>query len=200
MAIRVGELRERVEVLTLAQTETGYAWQAEGSLWAKAEKTSAKNLFSSIGLGAPTVRFVLRARPLTLHQALRLRGQHCFLTDIAPLPENRLYLAVTAAVIEPIRCTVTRRTKTVDPETLRPTLQPAQTLEFPACCTEKYVKLTEGMPNDAVSRALVLVTPKAIGLRVGEVVRMGGEAYRVQTVHDLDPYKNEYEVLREEDA
>ena len=186
MAIRAGELRERVEVLTLAQTETGYAWQADGSLWAKAEKTSAKNLFSSIGLGAPTVRFVLRARPLTLHQALRL--------------ENRLYLAVTAAVIEPVLCTVTRRTKTVDPETLRPTLQPVQTLEFPACCTEKYVKLTEGMPNDAVARALVLVTPKVIGLRVGEVVRMGGDAYRVQTVHDLDPYKNEYEVLREEDA
>lgn len=200
MAIRAGELRERVEVLTLVQTETGYAWQAEGSLWAKAEKTSAKNLFSSIGLGAPTVRFVLRARPLTLHQALRLRGQHCFLTEIAPLPENRLYLAVTAAVTQPVECFVQRRILERDPVLLRPKLIDEQKIHFPASFTEKYVKLAAGTPNDVSEQCYVLITPKRIALHVGELVGMQDAMWRVQAAHVLDEYKNEYEIIRKEDA
>ena len=197
---RVGELRERVQMLSIASTKDGYAWQEVGTTWVKAERKSAKNLFSTIGLGVPTIQFTMRARPLTLHQALRLHEKHCFLTDIAPLPENRLYMTVTAALIEPVACTVTRRERVRDPELLRPTLEQEKTIAFPACMTEKYVKFDAGIPNSVTEQCLVLVTPAAVQLRTGELVEIDGKMWRVQVCHELDEFKHEYEIVREEDA
>ena len=49
---------------------------------------------------------------------------------------------------------------------------------------------------------LVLVVPKAIELMEGDLVTvMAGQPaeYNVQIRHVLDPYKNEYEIVRTED-
>lgn len=43
---------------------------------------------------------------------------------------------------------------------------------------------------------LVLVVPKAITLRPGYLVEVRGAAWEVLVPHELDQYKNEYEIGR----
>lgn len=193
-------LRHRVEVLTLTETDGGWAYAADGTRAADVRQEDKRNLFSSLGLGRPTVRFTMRRGPLTLHQALRLHGKHCFLTAIAPVQDARGYIEVTAALIEPTPCTVSRRAAVRDPVYLRPKLEPERTVAFPGFLTEKYVRFEAGTPGSVSERCNVLVTPKAVTLAVGELVTVGGEAWRVQIPHELDEFKNEYEIVREVDA
>lgn len=197
--VNARDLRHRIEVLTLFESEEGFAWQASGKLWADAKQTGKRNLFSAVGLGMPTVQLTIRRCALTLHNALRLHGRHCFLTAIAP-HDDRGYLTVTAALAEPVTCTVTRRKRERDPVLLRPTLTREQTVQFPAVRTEKYVRFEDGMPNNATEQVHVLVMPKTVTLAPGELVDIGGETWRVQIGHELGEFKNEYEIVRKEDA
>lgn len=192
--------RHRVEVLELKETASGFAWVPAGTRAAAVQQDSKRNLFSSVGLGRPTIRFTMRRCGLTLHQALRLHGMHCFLTEIAPMADDRHFMTVTAALVEPVPCSVTRRERVRDPVLLRPTLEQEKIVAFPACLTEKYVKFDPGIPNSVTEQCYVLVTPKAVQLRAGELVHVRDEPWRVQIGHELDEYKNEYEVVREEDA
>lgn len=41
---------------------------------------------------------------------------------------------------------------------------------------------------------LVLVVPKAVTLRPGSLVEARDAAWEVLVPHELDPYKNEYEI------
>lgn len=50
-------------------------------------------------MGARGVKLALRKQALTLHHALRWRGQHLFLTAISP--RGRGHLDVTAALVQP---------------------------------------------------------------------------------------------------
>ena len=193
-------LRHRIEVLTLSDTGEGFAWDVSGKLWADVVQTGKRNLFSAVGLGKPTVQFTVRRCPLTLHNALRLHDRHCFLTEIAPHKEDSAYLTVTAALAEPVTCTVTRRKTERDPVFLRPTLVREQTVAFPAVRTEKYVRFEDGMPHDATEQVHVLVCPGAVTLQTGELVTIGAEVWRVQIGHELDEYKNEYEIVLNKDA
>ena len=193
-------LRHRVEVLELKETASGFAWVSAGTRAAAVQQDSKRNLFSSVGLGRPTIRFTMRRCGLTLHQALRLHGRHCFLTEITPISDDRHFMTVTAALVEPMACSVTRRERVRDPVLLRPTLEQERIVAFPACLTEKYVKFDAGIPNSVTDPCYVLVTPKAVQLRAGELVHVRDEPWRVQTHHELDDYKNEYEIVREEDA
>ncbi len=45
----------------------------------------------------------------------------------------------------------------------------------------------------------VLVTPKEIDLQAGGLVEINGVPYPIQTLHDLDPDKREYELVRKVD-
>ena len=193
-------LRHRVEVLELKETASGFAWVSAGTRAAAVQQDSKRNLFSSVGLGRPTIRFTMRRCGLTLHQALRLHGRHCFLTEITPISDDRHFMTVTAALVEPMACSVTRRERVRDPVLPRPPLEQERIVAFPACLTEKYVKFDAGIPNSVTEQCYVLVTPKAVQLRAGELVHVRDEPWRVQTHHELDDYKNEYEIVREEDA
>lgn len=193
-----GKCRDRIEILILHALDDGIQWGVSAATWAHVEPLERTNLFSKAGLGARSVRFTMRRRPLTLHQAIRWQGRHCFLTDIAPT-EDRLRLVVTAALVEPVLCAV-ERTETAFDELNRPIETHAAEYTFPACLTEKYVRAEPAEPMTVHETAYVLVTPKAVLLKPGEVVKIGGDAYMVAVRHVLDEYKNEYEVIRKEDA
>ena len=55
------------------------------------------------------------------------------------------------------------------------------------------------MPYSTNAITYVLVTPKAIQLQRGGLVGVDGTNYEVQLAHVLDPWKNEYEIMRRED-
>lgn len=199
--MNAGELNERAQVLVLQQAGTDYSWTVEQVVWCKAEKTDKGNIFSSVGIAAKTVIFTIRRRALTLHNALRWNGRHCFITDIRQ-SDDRLFLIVTTAIVEPRSCSVKRTTTTFDEILKRPTESAPQLLTFPACLTEKYIGRVQSEPMNANEIRHVLVTPKVIDLRAGEVVTVAGFArpFTVLIPHDLDDFKNEYEIIGREEA
>lgn len=194
--IDAGDLSERLELLELRETEAGtWEWVGIGRLWAQVEVDGGKNLFSSIGIGARNAKLVLRTRPLTLHQALRWKEQHMFLTGITKL--DRMHLSVQAALVEPVGCLATRTEDTVG-EAGRPTTAETMRLTFPGVLTEKYARYEREETHAEGETGYVLVTPKAITLKAGDLVTVregpGKDVYHVTVCHVLDPYKNEYEI------
>lgn len=182
--IDAGRLSERLEVLELRETKPGvWTWEAARKTWGQAEAyiQKGRELFSQAGVGARGVKLTLRRQGLTLHNALRWGGQHLFLTAI--VPRGRGHLDVTAALVRP--------------ETVR--LVPdggGQDMTFPGVLTEKYLAHSQEWPMSVNGLELVLVVPKAITLRPGRLVECLGTAWEVLVPHELDEFKNEYEIGR----
>ena len=182
-------LNQRVEVLTLRQDETGsYDWKTSGTRYASVELDTRNNLFSSVGIGARGATVTIRPdRTLTLHHALRWQGRHLFLTSIIPAA-SRDRLEVKTALCNPVECMANAQNKGEEGP------------RFPGVLTEKYVGHTQIDPHAVVTTDYVLVTPKKITLAPGSWVICAGEYYRVLVPHELDEYKNEYEIRRKEDC
>lgn len=183
--IGAGRLDQPLEVLELRQTSEGtWEWVPIRRAWAQVEQTAKTNLFSKVGVGARDAAVVIRRQSLTLHQALRWKGQHLFLTSITK--RDRMYLDVQTALVDPVLC----RANTDEEE-------PGAT--FPGILTEKYAKWEQPEPYSINRLTYVLVAPKVIQLQRGGLVAVDGVNYEVQLAHTLDPYKNEYEIVRTED-
>lgn len=183
--IGAGQLDQPLEVLELRETADGvWEWVTVRRAWAKVEQTSKSNLFSKVGVGARDAAIVIRRQPLTLHNALRWRGQHLFLTAITD--NGRNHLSVSAALV------------TVDQVRLRED-QTVAGMTFPGVLTEKYARHEQEWPMSVNELGLVLVTPKAVTLPPGSLVEARDAAWEVLVPHQLDPYKNEYEIGRRVD-
>ena len=194
-----GELREKISILKLNQNDNSYTWEQSSTLWTKVERLNSNNLFSRVGIGAKSIKFIIRRKSdLSLHDAFKWNGKHCFLTDIVDI--NPMYYEVTVALIEPRLCAVKRTGKPVLNELNRPVYSDDVTLTFPACLTEKYIGFTQGEPMGVKETRYVMVTPKSIKLQVGELVTIDETDYTVIIPHVLDEFKNEYEIIVKEDA
>ena len=181
----------------LEQKGNDWEWKEAAHTWAKAERQAKTNLFSRVGMGQKSVRFTMRKRLLSLHDAIRWQGKHCFLTEIKEI--DRMYLEITAALIEPVICFVTSTRQTLD-KFNRPVLQEEKEVSFPGFLTEKYLGFAQKEVSGETETTYVLVTPKVIALKPGDLVQVGEGFYSVKIIHDLDGYKNEYEIHRKEDV
>lgn len=121
---------------------------------------------------------VLRRQELTLLDAIRWRGQHLFLTGIAPRGRN--HLTAAAALVEVRACR--------DPES---------GLAFPGVVTEKYLGHQQEEPMAVNTMRHILITHPEIVLRPGHLVDVDGKPWRILLAHRLDPRKTEYEIERE---
>lgn len=193
-----GELKDRIEVLTLSKSNNIYTWITESTIWGKAKRLNSTNIFSKVGIGTKSIKFTIRKRDITLHNAFKWKDQHCFLTDIIDI--DRMYYEITAALIEPITCTLERTDIPTLNELNRPTYSNPTILTFPGYLTEKYIKNIQEDPMSTIENQYVLVTPKAIELREGELVTIKNIPYEVLVCHILDEYKNEYEISARRNA
>ena len=191
-------LDQIVEVLELEKDSSGnYTWKTVRRRWAAVELDTGRNLFSSVGIGARGATVTLRHDPeLSLHHALRWKGQFLFLTSLI-LGEDRDRLELKAALCEPVTLTAKPQARTGRDELNRPTAVELPPFTFPGILTEKY----RGNETEDVYRVTtlrrVLVTPKAIQLRPGDLVEAEGETpYIIRQALDLDAWKNEYEIER----
>lgn len=183
-------LTEKVEVLKLVQDADAenYVWAKSRCLYASIEMDTRGNIFSDVGIGARGGTVVLQpCRELTLHNALRWRGQHLFLTSIIP-SQRRDRLEVKTALCTPVECVANAQNKGEEGP------------KFPGILTEKYVGHAQLDPHAVVTTDYVLVTPKVINLAPGSWIICAGKYYRILVPHELDEFKNEYEVRRKEDC
>lgn len=202
MRYSASALRERLEVLELAAVEGGWNWAPARETWAGVEVSDKSNLFSKVGVGARDATLVLRKQPITLHNAVRWRGEHLFLTSIV---EGRPgWLDVRAARVEMTRCRAASVRNGMGVGN-RPVRNVRDMGDFPGVLTEKYMGYRLGETHAETERTLVLVTPKPVSLEAGDLVTlldgpMAGEVWNITAAHRLDLYKNEYEINRKEDV
>lgn len=176
--VDAGKLSERIELLRLVKGENEYRWELLRRSWASVELQQRRNNFSAHGIGAAGAELVLRRQELTLLDAIRWRGQHLFLTGIAPRGRN--HLTVAAALVEVRACR--------DPES---------GLAFPGVVTEKYLGHQQEEPMAVNTMRHILITHPEIVLRPGHLVDVDGKPWRILLAHRLDPRKTEYEIERE---
>ena len=175
--VDAGKLSERIELLRLVKGENEYRWELLRRSWASVELQQRRNNFSAHGIGAAGAELVLRRQELTLLDAIRWRGQHLFLTGIAPRGRNNL--TVAAALVEVRACR--------DPES---------GLAFPGVVTEKYLGHQQEEPMAVNPMRHILITHPAIDLKPGRLVEVDGESWPITMSHRLDPWKAEYEIER----
>lgn len=200
--VQAGDLDQRIQVLELQKEQATYSWWEVGSVWAKGELDTRSNLFSSIGIGARGATFTVRSnRRLTLANAFLWRKQHCFITAILPLADAPGYDQVKAALVDPVTCVATWTPRDAKDSLNRPVEGEPESVTFPGILTEKYRGNDQEDVYWVLTQQRVLVTPKAIQLRVGAVVQIeAGGPYIVRAALDLDKWKNEYEIERQEDV
>ena len=193
-----GELKERITILSLTEINNNYIWNKETTAWAKVEHLNGTNIFSSVGLGAKSIKLTIRKRNLTLHNAFMWSGRHCFLTNIVNV--ERLYFEVTAALVNPKTCAIKREYEPTYNNLNRPVYSEPALITFPGILTEKYLGNIRNDPMTTIETRYILVTPKIITLREGELVTISETDYEVLISHTLDEFKNEYEIVARSDA
>ena len=176
--VDAGKLDERVKVLELAETSTGvWAWQQARTTWASVEISTRHNVWSVHGIGATGVKLTMRRQALSMGNALEWQGQHCFITAIEPLGRN--HMEVSAALVTISACE-----------------NEDGSVQFPASVTEKYLGHDQLEPYAVNVLRHVLVTPKAIELKPGQLVEVDGTDWHIKVAHILDLWHNEYEIER----
>ncbi len=196
-------LTEKIEILTLVQDdETGnLAWAPVRRCWASVEVDTQRNLFSAVGVGTRGATVTIRAaRRLTLHNALRWRGEFLHLTSILP-GEERDRQEIKAALCQSVTLTAKPQDRTGRDALNRPVRIEQPSFSFPGILTELYYRNDEDEIYRGTTQRRALVTPKVVALRAGDLVQLGdGTPYTVLQVLDLEAYKNEYVIERREDV
>lgn len=195
-----GKLDKPAQVLECREAGAGvWKWVPVRRIQAHIDLQQKTNLFSKIGVGARDAAIVIWQQELTLHNAIRQGETHFFLTSITE--RNRNQLDVRAALCEPVTLTAKPKARAGRDSLNRPIVVQQPGFTFPGILTELY---RQNAPDEIYRRETlqrVLVTPKAIRLRAGDLVQLGTELpYTIRQVMDLDPYKNEYVIERQEDV
>ena len=196
-------LTEKIEILTLIQDDDAgnIAWAPARKRWAAVELDTRRNIFSVVGVGTRGATVTIRPDPrLTLHQAIRWRGEFLHLTDIMFSPERDCQ-KIKAAICVPVTLTAKPQARSGRDDLNRPIITQQAAYTFPGVLTELYHQneADEVLRTETLRR--VLVTPKAVVLRAGDLVQSGSDSpYTVRQVMDLEAYKNEYVLERQEDV
>jgi len=186
-----GILDQRIKVLELDKEKYKYSWEEKGKLWAGIEYSDKVNIFSKNGIGTKTMKFMVRASNISLFNALEWKDKHYFISDIKEY--NRAFYEITTAQIEPRECKLIKNYIKKD-ELNRPKSRLRAIYTFPGYLVEKYMGYQQLAPQAQNDLTYVLVTPKVIKLNVGDLVKIEDNTYNVRIIHDLDEYKNEYEI------
>lgn len=201
-SIDAGKLAEKVKVLQFTEAQQGvWEWKPIRPAYAQVELSAGRSLFSNVGIGARAAELILRRQALTLHNAILWGDKHLFLTSI--VPEGRTHLRAEAAIVSAAECSATR-TESALGEGNRPVSAEVMRVAFPGILTEKYMRYEREETHAETDAGYVLVTPKQIALKAGDLVAVqGGPAkaqYHVTAAHVLDSFKNEYEIAFRSDV
>ena len=142
-----------------------------------------------------TVR--VRECALTKHNAFGIGGRFFLITNIDDT--ERGFLTLTLAAVEPIAFSAVRPSVSLK-ENNRAQIEEAELSEFTGFLGSKYVKFEQQDPQAVIETVMILTVPKEVELRTGDVVSGDDKRYAVTCCHPEDAYRNDYEIIRIEDA
>ena len=174
-----------------------YAWTTSGGAWAMVEWKD-KVVYSPYAIGQHGIKATVRRQPITPAAALSMAGQHYVIASVEDLPRER-YLIITAAAMTPVLCVADDPTITYDSYN-RPVYGTPTALHFYGVLSERYMDWFQDRPNAELTQTQILTVPKAIVLASGQTVTVGSDVYAVTRCYLTDPYRNDYELVRKEDA
>lgn len=177
--IDLGKLDTRISVM-------GYrdgAWEELGTLWGSAEY-SIRVIYSSIAAATQGYKITVRTSSLIRpDRALRVNGDHCL---IASVVRHKQYDEIEAAAVTLQRCTLRRKNEDVG--------------QFEAVLAEQYVNWTQATPYARHETGMLLIAPKEIILRSGDIVAVDSVRYSVRACHMAEGTHNAYEIRTGVDA
>ena len=176
------------------------SWENTAVLFAGKEEKNGLSVYASHAAAKRTsTKFYVRAETeITQHNRVVFCGVPYTLTGISE--KGRDLLELSAVQVRDDTCSVYRRDAPVDAYKRPICGDPAKVMQFPVVLAEKYLGFTQNTPMAQTQTTFVLVTPKAVSLKIADLVDVGGVRYAVQVCHTLDEYKNEYEITRKDDA
>lgn len=179
MIVNPGKLDTPIGVLAYKDGR----WTGAGSLWGSAEY-SIRVIYSSFAAATRGYKITVRKSALIgPDKALRVSGEHCL---IASLVRHKHYDEIEAAAVDPQLCTLRRQSKDVS--------------TFEGVLAERYVRWTQETPNAKHETGLLLVVPKEIELRPGDIIAAIGGRFSVRECHMLEATHNAYEIMKTGDA
>ena len=195
--INPGELNEKIEILTLSLTDSTYQWNATASIWAKVEQLNDHKPFLNRRAAVKSIKFTVRKCSISLNNAILWKEKHCILTDITEI--DRMYFEITAIMVEPKTCTVTRNSVGLGPLN-RPVASETSELTFPGYLFETYSRKSQEKPMSFIEMRYGLKVPEMIELKAGEIIDIEGTSYEVWIPRSLSDSINEYEIRVRRDA
>lgn len=181
MIIDPGKMDRLISVL---KYENG-VWRETGRLWAKVEYT-AKIVYSAFAASSDGYKVTIRKNGLVrLESALEIEGEHCMITTFETSPRSNCIM-LSVAKLAPVECILRR--------------QGEDTGTFYGIVAEKYVRFEHNTPYAGQDVGLLLITPKTVALRTGDIVAAMDKRFSVQECHMMEKTHNAYEVYWTGDA
>lgn len=193
--LKAGDLNKPAKILAYSSGE----WKTSSNCWAKVE-VKDRVIFSPYAPAVHGAEITIRKTTITPAYALSIGGQHYMLTEPIEEIESGAGLKIQAAAVTPITCTHEAPTFTMGATYNRPVAGTPTTTTFDGVLAQKYVRWQQQEPNATTENGLILTTPKAVTLAVGDIIKISGEPYAVRVCYPLAVYRNDYEIVREADA
>lgn len=213
--MNAGKLRAFLEVLHYSDNHWRPIFTAYG-----ARKPVQRVIFSRHAVAVPGAQFLMRETGIDRHMAIRYDGKLHLVTEIEPV--ERGFITVTAAKITPVRLMGFRKEVTQG-SLNRPITTDERIMPFWGVISEKYVREAQEAPQSEITTTLILTTPKSVVLKPGDRITSKGTEYDVHfdpdsrqdswemvetdmdyrviySFADTDPYRNDYEIVREDEA
>lgn len=195
-----GELRNPISILNYELKEEVYRFKEERRVFSKIESKAKKNYFSKFGIASSefleaTIRNI---KGFDKNKAIKFRGNHYLISSIEDIDYRKRFLKFIMVKQNLYICEAFRNVKDKDIFN-RPTQNLSSIYKFEAYLIEKYSSFNEEKVSTTNNYTMILMTPKIINLKPGDLVEINEVKYKVEIIHTLDDYFNEYEITIKQD-
>lgn len=202
-----GELRTKIKILKYENLENIYKFtniktiNTKVEIDSKGNAFSNGNVFSKFGMRSNesftiTLRYL---KDLTKSNAIKLNDEHYLISYIEDIENRHRYLKLTA-VKQKIYICEAFRNATLKDELNRPQHILKNIYKFEGYLLEKYIGFNAETISSNTKHTLILMCPKVINLKPGDIVKVDNNKYTVEIDHTLDEYFNEYEITLSKDV
>lgn len=199
--INPGELRNKINILNYDCIDGVYKFNFDRELLVKSEIEFKRKNYSRFGIGADEVNNItMRYRnDISKLNAIEFNGAHYLISSVEDIENRHMYLELVAIKQKLWLCEAFRNLLKKD-EMNRPKQVLESVYRFQGYLLEKYSGYDTEKVGSITNQTMILMTPKEIELKSGDIVEINSIRYNVELIHILDDYFNEYEIVVTKDV